>query len=112
MHQKAYSIAKNEDMQKVKKQKTETKLFIFTRIGLQEWIVTVRVKSRVEKMSKMAKKTQIVIHSQTLIVKAKKSTRTMMTKTTHLQIVKKHQTNMKVILIMSGLMKFSLTCPI
>ena len=58
------------------------KLFISTRVGLQEWIVTARINIRVKKIAKKAKKARIESQSKTPRTKATKVTSTTMMKTT------------------------------
>ena len=64
------------------------KLFISTRIGLQEWIVTAKMKFRVEKTVKEMNKTQIVSQSQILITKVTKVALTTTMKKNLFQICK------------------------
>ena len=51
-----HSIPEHEGIPNSLKQKTGIRLFISTRIGTQDWIITAIIKSRVKKMVKIAKK--------------------------------------------------------
>ena len=108
---KVYSIHNHEHMPKGLKTSYRFFLCILTLIGLQKQIITARIKSRIDKMVKTSKKTQVMSQIKTLIVRAKKVMLTMMKTTNSLHVSKKHHTTLKVILMISGLMKLSLMYP-
>ena len=66
------------------------------------------MKYRVEKTAKKMKKIQIMSQIQTLKAKATKLELTTKTKKTRLQICKKHQTTLKVVLTTRDLIKLSM----
>ena len=72
---------------------------------MKKWIVTVKTKYRVNKMVKEEKKTQIMSQSQNLIEKVTKEPPTKKKKNNRLQICKKHQMTLKVVLTTRELMK-------
>ena len=86
-------------------------IFFSACTGMQEWIITARFKTRVMKMVKKVKKTQIESQSQTLRVRAMKVTLTNMITKNRYHISKKHRATPKFIPTMNGIMIISLSFP-